>query len=340
MSNGAETRNLPQPTFPLQTPGTAVVHAGPPQHPRIVSVPTRFTEHIIDLTEGTDVFAALEQALADFAVEGLTAEFVSGQFGHIAFVHPAYGPDAEHPMSFTEAFTVDCPTRLAHAAATVGFRDGTPFCHIHASWTQDDGTIKGGHLLPGTLAGPEGLRVRVFALPDARLISDVDAETGFSAFAPHPAEPASPSPTAAPTPSESDRLTPGPPDAVVSRIRPGEILDEAVLAVCRSAGFDSAEVTASLGSTTGAVFVDGSAPWPAVEFTHLIGTVTGAISTGAISTSATSLGSSPAGAQDAAPQVVLTGEVVDVAGQVAGGTLEPGANPVAVTFELFVRHTA
>lgn len=127
---------------------------------------------------------------------------------------------------------------------------------------------------------------------------------------------------------------------MVSRIRPGEILDEAVLAVCRSAGFDSAEVTASLGSTTGAVFVDGSAPWPAVEFTHLSGTVTGATSTGAISTTATSLGSSPTGAQDAAPQVVLTGEVVDVAGQVTRGTLEPGANPVAVTFELFVRRTA
>ena len=78
-------------------------------------------------------------------------------------------------------------------------------------------------------------------------------------------------------------------------------------------------MVASLGSTTGAVFADGTAPWPAVEFTHLSGAVTGA--------------------QNTTPQITLSGEVVDVAGDVSFGTLEPGANPVAVTFELFVRRT-
>ena len=339
MSNGAETTALTQPTFPLKAPGAAVVHAGPRQGRRIVSVPTRSSEHLVELSEGADLFAALEQCLTDFAVPGIMAEFVSGQFGRIDYVHPAYGPDAEHPMSFTEAFSVDDPTQLRHASATIGFREGTPFCHIHGSWTGADGETKGGHLLPGTSAGPAGLRIRLFALSDARLISEVDPETGFSAFAPAPAQtiPSAPAERAGfPFDVEPPQFTtgavPSPPalDAVVSRVRPGEILDEAVLAVCRNAGFDSAEVVASLGSTTGAVFVNGSAPWPAVEFTYLSGTVTGA----------TAEGASSAGPQNPRPHISLSGEVVDVAGEVRRGTLEPGANPVAVTFELFVRRTA
>ncbi len=318
MSNGAETTALPQPTFPLKAPGTAVVHAGPQQTPRIVSVPTRCTEQVLELPEGTDVFAALEHSLTDFAVPSIMAEFLSGDFGHIDYVHPAYGPDAEHPMSFTEAFTVDVPARLRHASATVGVRDDTPFCHIHASWTTSDNRVKGGHLLQGTQAGPEGLTIRLFTLHDAQLISDVDPETGFSAFAPTPTDNAADQPESRKLsePTESPRS----PNAVVSRIRPGEILDEAVLAVCRTVGFDSAEVVASLGSTTGAVFTDGAAPWPAVEFTHLSGTVTGA--------------------RSADPKVTLSGEVVDVAGDVHSGVIADGANPVAVTFELFVRRLA
>ena len=303
MSNGADSTALRQPTFPLKAPGTAVIHAGPQQNPRIVSVPTRCTEHVIELSEGTDLFAALERSLTDFSVSGIMAEFVSGQFGHTDYVHPAYGEDAEHPMSFTEAFRVESPTELRHASATIGFREDTPFCHIHASWTAADGDTRGGHLLPGTLAGPSGLTIRLFALPDARLLSEVDPETGFSAFTP--------------TPTSSE--TPASPDAVVSRVRPGEILDEAALDICRNAGFESDEVTASLGSTTGAVFTDGTASWPAVEFTHLSGAVTGA--------------------RNSTPRITLSGEVVDVAGEVSSGTLKPQANPVAVTFELFVRRT-
>ncbi|TNM57001.1 PCC domain-containing protein [Brevibacterium sediminis] len=318
MSNGAETTALQQPTFPLKAPGTAVVHAGQRQSPRIVSVPTRCTEHVLELPEGADLFASLEASLTDFAVPGIMAEFVSGQFGHIDYVHPAYGPDAEHPMSFTQAFTVDDPSRLRHASATIGWRDDSPFCHVHASWTNADGETKGGHLLPGTLTGPFGLTIRLFALPDAHLISDVDPETGFSAFAPHPVTPAHAAASSSTAPDLAAATRPA--EAVVTRVRPGEILDEAVLAVCRTADFDSAEVVASLGSTTGAVFTDGTAPWPAVEFTHLSGAVTGA--------------------RNSTPRIALSGEVVDVAGEVSSGTLKPQANPVAVTFELFVRRTA
>ncbi|MCI4010728.1 DUF296 domain-containing protein [Brevibacterium sp. ZH18] len=324
MSNGAESQNL-DPGYPLGGPGQAVVHVGPQLKPRIVSVPTRHSVHEIDLPEGTDLVESIAGLLGSLGAEGLMVEFLAGEFGHISFVHPAYGPDAEHPMSFTSEFESPGPARLRHASATVGFKDGGPFSHIHASWDEEDGRIRGGHLLPGTLAGPTGLRLRVFALHDARLLSDHDPETGFSAFAPAPRATDGDSPNvdaaevdAADASSDGGAADlPREFDAVISRVRPGEILDEAVVCVCRDARFDSAEVRASLGSTTGAVFTDGTAPWPAVEFTHLKGTVSGAMSDD--------------------PSVQLEGEVADVAGEIRSGQLAAGANPVAVTFELLVR---
>lgn len=318
------------PGYPVGEPGDVVVHAGPRQNPRIVSVPTRRAEHLIDLVQGDDVFASVTGLLDSLEVPGLMVEFVDGEFGGIEYVYPAYGPDAEHPMSFTTEFRLEEPAAVHHGSATVGTKDGEPFSHIHASWVTKDGTTRGGHLLPSTLVGPKGMRLRAFALADAQLLSDIDPETGFSAFAPAAAG-AGPTDDAGPTDGvppageagepavdREARTAPSPRgSAVVSRVRPGEFIDETILAVCRGAGFDAAEVRASLGSTTGAVFAEGTAPWPAVEFTHLTGSVTGA------------LGDSP--------QLRLEGEVVDVDGEVHSGVLASRANPVAVTFELFVQ---
>lgn len=294
---------MTKPDFHLGEPGDIVFHAGPRQSPRIISVPTRHSEHLVELAEGDDLFESVTGFLESLSVSGLMVEFVGGEFGRINFVYPAYGPDAEHPMSFTSEFDYEGPAALQHASATVGTKDGAPFTHIHASWTTEEGQAKGGHLLPGTLIGPRGLRIRVFALTDAQQLSEADPETGFFAFAPKAVR--SPTPESAPG------------NAVISRVRPGELIDDAIVSICRNAGFDAAEVRASLGSTTGAVFTASTAPWPAVEFTHLTGTVDDALG------------------ED--PQVRLTAEVVDVAGDVHSGVLAAGANPVAVTFELFVR---
>lgn len=313
---------MTKPGFPLGEPGDIVVHAGPRQNPRIVSVPTRYSEHLVELAEGDDLFESVTGLLELFDVPGLMVEFVDGEFGRINYVYPAYGPDAEHPMSFTSEFHCAGPAASQNASATVGTKDGDPFAHVHASWVTEEGRAKGGHLLPGTLVGPKGMRIRVFALTDAQQLSEADPETGFFAFAPRAVH--SPTPEPGPASAQASESAPGDAEmtssnAVISRVRPGELIDEAILSICRDAGFEAAEVRASLGSTTGAVFSDSAAPWPAVEFTHLTGTVGGAL--------------------DEAPQLSLEAEVVDVAGEVHSGVLAAGANPVAVTFELLILQT-
>lgn len=307
MTNTAQAHNTAgehiAPGYRLGEPGDVVIHAGPQQSPRIVSVPTRHTEHLVDLAAGDELFGSLTGLLKSLDVSGIMVEFVDGEFGRIDYVYPAYGPDAEHPMSFTSEFHHEGPAALQHASATVGAKDGAPFTHIHASWLTEKGLVRGGHLLPGTLVGPQGMRLRAFALTDAQQLSEADPETGFFAFAP----------TSMHSPTTASALS----SAVISRVRPGELIDDAIVAICREAGFDTAEVRASLGSTTGAVFTAGTAPWPAVEFTHLTGSVSDALG------------------ED--PQVRLEAEVVDVAGDVHSGVLVARANPIAVTFELFIR---
>ena len=39
-------------------------------------------------------------------------------------------------------------TRLKIGAMTFGQRDGAPFFHCHALWTEADGRAGGGHILP------------------------------------------------------------------------------------------------------------------------------------------------------------------------------------------------
>ncbi|GAA1948931.1 DUF296 domain-containing protein [Brevibacterium antiquum] len=303
---------LESPGYRLGEPGDVVIHAGPRPSPRIVSVPTRQSEHLIDIAAGDDLFDSVTGLLEALDVSGLMVEFTDGEFGRIDYVYPAYGPDAEHPMSFTSEFHHDGAAELQHASATVGKKGGVAFAHIHASWLTKEGVVRGGHLLPGTLVGPTGMRLRVFALADAQQLSEADPETGFFAFAPTAMRsPATESAQVSASASVSAST-----DAVISRVRPGELIDDAIVAICRAAGFETAEVRASLGSTTGAVFIDGTAPWPAVEFTHLTGSIGGALGDN--------------------PQVSLEGEVVDVAGEVHAGELTLGANPVAVTFELLV----
>ncbi len=275
------------------------------------------TTHDLAFSPSADLFTELSRQLEAFGARGAAVELLSGSFDNVVYVHPAFGPDAAHPMSFTEELRAAPPVTLRQGSGTIGFRYGEPFSHIHASFVDRNGRTTGGHLLPGTMIGRSGLQVRLHALLDVEWDSADDAETGFPVFAPEKAaavhSPAAGTP-APPADDVGDLVS-----AVIARIRPGEFLDEAVAQVAHRAGFSRARIVAGLGSTVGALLDqidgDGGPPttvvWPAVEFTHL----SGIVATGGTR---------------------LIGEVVDVSGNVIAGTVRNGENPVAVTFELLM----
>lgn len=288
--------------------GEPLVYDGPAPAERLASVPSQVVVVRDELTPGELLTDALWALLEPTGALAASVELGTGTFGHLPFVFPAIGKDPAKPVSFSTPNVAPGPAMVLSGSGTVGYRFGERFTHTHATWLDARGRLRGGHLLPEARVGDVPIEVVLRALPGAEQISADDPETGMPAFTPRAyAGPALEVPTDAPR-------------AVISRVRPGVYLDEAVLRVCRAAGFEKARVRASLGSTVGARLVgeDGEVhevAWPAVEFTQLLG---GADLTGA------------------EPVVELQGTLVDIYSEVHNGVIALGENPVAVTFELYV----
>lgn len=288
--------------------GEQLVHRGPAGRERIVSVPSPVVVVRDELASGELITDALWALLEPTGALAASVELGTGTFSHLPYVFPALGAQEGDPVSFSEPQVAAGPAMVLSGSATVGHRFGERYTHTHATWLDQRGNLRGGHLLPGARVGDVPIEVVLRALPGAEQLSADDPETGMPAFAPSPVDPVT-----APVPE-------GAPRAVISRVLPGIHLDDAVAQVCAEAGFTQARVRASLGSTVGARLVgeDGDiveVDWPAVEFTQLIGGLDG---TGD------------------EPRITLQGTLVDIHGEVHNGVIRRGENPVAVTFELYV----
>ncbi|KID29583.1 PCC domain-containing protein [Prauserella rugosa] len=277
-------------------PGVPLHHPGRPAAERIVSVPTDVTVLRTELPPGERVAEALWRLTEGVGAAAASVELAHGSFGTLRYVHPAIG--TERPAYFSETVEPEGPCFVLTGSATVGRRDGAGFAHVHATWLDERGRLRGGHLLPDTTVGTVPIEATLRVLSDVDLVSETCAETEMPAFTPYRRTPAT-------------RIR-----AVSSRIRPGEDLCTAVATVARRAGFDSALVRASLGSLVGARLRSGAGEpvevdWPASEVTSLTGTVRG-------------------------EDVALVASMVDRHGEVFSGVILPGENPVAVTFELYL----
>lgn len=292
--------------------GEPLVYAGPAPAERLASVPTTVIVVREELAPGELLTDAIWALLEPTGAQAACVELGTGTFGHLPFVYPAISEDPVMPVSFTSPQIAPGPAMVLSGSGTVGHRFGERFTHTHATWLDAQGRLRGGHLLPEARVGDVPIEVVLRALPGAEQVSADDPETGMPAFTPRPYE--GPELT---VPANAPR-------AVISRVLPGVYLDEAVLRVCREAGFQRARVRASLGSTVGARLVaeDGEiheVAWPAVEFTQLLG---GVDLTGI------------------EPVVELQGTLVDIHSEVHNGVIALGQNPVAVTFELYVEEVA
>jgi len=186
--------------------------------------------------------------------------------------------------------------RVEIANATVGHRDGAPFVHCHAAWIEPDGTRRGGHVLPHETIVAAGAPVRAWALADVVIAAEPDPETNFTLFRPLP------------TGAAGD----GTP-MVAARIRPNEEIGAAVHVLCARHGFSGAVVRGGIGSLLSARFADGRVVADhATEVLVRRGSVT----------------------NRGDPMLQML--VIDMQGSVHEGALQPGENPVCITFELVI----
>ena len=277
-----------------------IVQPGPPAPERIQWVEARGRAFSVTLPAGLPL---LEAARRGFAAEGFAGGVLNirgGALGPFAYVMPALSRTGANAAFYSDTFRPDGVTRLKTGAMTLGQRDGAPFFHGHALWTEAGGRSNGGHILPEETVVAEPFAVEAFGLDGAVFTAEPDPETNFRLFGPVASRSAG-----ATTTSRVFAL----------RLRPNQDFAGALEGFCRARGIFRARLHGGVGSTIGARFSDGRSVVPfATEL---------AVSSGSVA-------SGDGGTLEASLDVAL----VDYLGGLAEGRLARGDNPVLMTMEL------
>ena len=283
----------------------SIKQPGPPAPERVQWVEARGRAFSFTLQAGLPL---LEAARRRFAAEGFAGGVLNmkgGALGPLAYVMPALSKTGENAAFYSDTFRPAGITRLKMGAMTLGQRDGAPFFHCHALWTEADGRAGGGHVLPEETVVAESFEVDAFGIDGAVFKAEPDPETNFKLFGPVP------------------RQAIGVKNAVRAfalRLRPNQDFANVLEAFCRERGIISAKLHGGVGSIIGARFADGRIVEP---FATEMAVRSGVIVSG----------------EDGTLQATMDVALVDYLGGIAVGRLTPGDNPALMTMELVLEES-
>ncbi len=278
----------------------SILQPGPPVPERIQWVEARGRAFAFTLQAGLPLLEAARRGFAEAGFSGGVLSMRGGALGPLAYVMPALSKTGANAAFYSDTFRPAGITQLKFAAMTLGERDGAPFFHCHGLWTETDGRLHGGHILPEESIVAEPFAVEAFGIDGAVFSADVDAETNFKLFGPV---------ARAATHAKTDSR------AFAMRLRPNQDFAGSLENFCRQRGIFNARIYGGVGSTIGAHFSDGR---KVVPFATELAIRAGTINSGA------------SGTLEAALDVAL----VDYLGGIAEGRLLRGDNPVLMTMEL------
>ena len=267
---------------------------------RIQWIEARGRAFSFTLAAGLPLLEAARRGFAEAGFSGGVLNMRGGALGPFAYVMPALSKTGANAAFYSDTFRPAGITRLKLGAMTLGERDGATFFHCHALWTETDGDLHGGHILPEESIVAESFEVEAFGIDGAMFVAEPDPETNFKLFGP-----VARAVTDANTTSRAFAL----------RLRPNQDLAVALESFCRQHGILRARIHGGVGSTIGAHFSDGRS---VVPFATELVIKTGAIAPGA------------GGTLNAELDIAL----VDYLGGIAEGRLVRGDNPVLMTMEL------
>ena len=283
----------------------SITQPGTPIADRIQWVEARGRTFRFTVERGLPLLEAAHRGFAAHGFAGGVLDIKGGALGPFAYVMPALSKTADHAAFYSETHRPAGVTRLATGTMTLGIRDGVPFFHCHALWTEQGGRPGGGHILPEETVVDEAFEVEGFGLDGATFVAEPDPETGFKLFGPV---------AAAPNGAATDRR------AFALRLRPNQDFARCLQQFCRVQGISRARVRGGVGSTIGARFESGEVVEPfATELT---------ITSGAVAPGADGL------------EAILDVALVDYTGALAKGRLVRGDNPVLMTMELVLEVVA
>ncbi|WP_257164946.1 DNA-binding protein [Bradyrhizobium sp. SRS-191] len=282
-----------------------ITQPGPPIADRIQWVEARGRAFTFTMEQGVPLLEAARRGFAAHGFAGGVLDIKRGALGPFAYVMPALSKTPDHAAFYSDTYRPAGVTQLTTGTMTLGIRDGAPFFHCHALWTDEGGRAGGGHILPEETIVAEPFEVEAFGLDGTIFAAEPDPETGFKLFGPV---------AAAPSGATTDRR------AFALRLRPNQDFAGCLEAFCRSHGIHEARIRGGVGSTIGARFEDGAIVAPfATELTIAAGRITRG---------------------ESGLEAVLDIALVDYTGALAQGRLVRGDNPVLMTMELVLEIVA
>ena len=157
---------------------------GPPVPERIQWVEARGHAFSFTLAAGLPLLEAARRGFAEAGFAGGVLSMRGGALGPFAYVMPALSKTGANAAFYSDTFRPAGITRLKLGAMTLGERDGAPFFHCHGLWTETDGHLHGGHILPEESIVAESFEVEAFGIDGAMFTAEPDPETNFKLFGP------------------------------------------------------------------------------------------------------------------------------------------------------------
>ena len=135
---------------------------------RIQWVEARGRAFSFTLHAGLPLLEAARRGFAEAGFAGGVLNMRGGALGPFAYVMPALSKTGDHAAFYSDTFRPAGVTRLKIGAMTLGERDGAPFFHCHALWTESGWPIvNGGHILPEETIVAEPFEVDAFGIDGA-----------------------------------------------------------------------------------------------------------------------------------------------------------------------------
>ena len=136
-------------------------HPGAPDPVRIVSLAGPAMAVTITLEAGRNLRDAIAIPLAAAGIAGGTVRIKNLKVSPHHYLMPALSHDGKHAAFYSDPHEVAGGVTIELACATFGRRDGAPFVHCHAVWTDEQGRRRAGLRLghPGDALRPLELRL-------------------------------------------------------------------------------------------------------------------------------------------------------------------------------------
>lgn len=283
-------RRLPVPDRRLQQPGPAAAE-------RFDSFEGIGRKFQFTLQPGLSLNEAVASQLGTANIRAAALVLEGGAFAPLHYLMPAHSTDGYHAAWYSETFSPAGEMLLQEGNVTFGERNGGPFIHCHAIWTEPAGRRCAGHILPHETIISQPIHATAWGVEGVRMVSEPDEETAFTLFHPVPAQ-----------------TTAGyrGPRTVIARVGPNEDITQTLEAICRKHGYAGAILHGGVGSLIGARYADGRTVDDIATEVF--------VTNGFVSADST----------DTHLEIAM----VDTMGNITSGSLLRRDNPVCITFEL------